>query len=294
MHQLEIKEVPFDEILLNSHGLVNGRSVVGDVTGLKRSIEDNGLMDPLVVWNPEGEETLVLIAGYRRHTAISAIRDEVTGAFENINVSVFRGNLEEALAKNIEENVQRKNLNPADEAAAVYNLYDKVQDQKQVGQMLGMSQPWVSQRVNLYKGIVPRGLDFLRSGQINLKEARNIATLLNRDGTPDEDKQNEILDAFDTGEKVKIPKKERVKSYRTKQEFAELNAGLVEAKDEGSIDTVLATHLSAVMKWYRREIDLDSLLFDEHEDTSEVEDEDSVVTVTDNTSSVIRRRRISA
>ena len=294
MHQLEIKEVPFDEILLNSHGLVNGRSVVGDVTGLKRSIEDNGLMDPLVVWNPEGEETLVLIAGYRRHTAISAIRDEVAGAFENINVSVFRGNLEEALAKNIEENVQRKNLNPADEASAVYNLYDKVQDQKQVGQMLGMSQPWVSQRVNLYKGIVPRGLDFLRSGQINLKEARNIATLLNRDGTPDEDKQNEILDAFDTGEKVKIPKKERVKTYRTKQEFAELNAGLVEAKDEGSIDTVLATHLSAVMKWYRREIDLDSLLFDEHEDTSEVEDEDSVVTVTDNTSSVIRRRRISA
>ena len=96
MQQLTIEEIPFEEIQLNAHGLRNSRSSVGDISTLTASIEENGLIDPMVIWRPT-EGTNVLLAGYRRHAALQQIRENNPAAFNTLNVSVFEGSLEEAL-----------------------------------------------------------------------------------------------------------------------------------------------------------------------------------------------------
>ena len=294
MQQLPIETVKFSDIRLNSNGLTNGRSSVGDVSALQSSIEENGLIDPLVVWKTD-DNNLVLIAGYRRHAAISNLRSEVHAeAFDDLMVGIFEGTLEEALAKNLEENVQRQNLNPADEAEAVHNLYEKVGDQTDVAKLVGMSQPWVSQRVNLYRGLIPRGLEYLRGGKVNLKEARRISRLLNHDGSPDETAQNDILDQFDTEEEVRIPDRhrQRVKTYRTKKEFEELGKALADAVSEGAITDVHNAVLSRVIAWHRCEIEMEELLFEEPEiEESEVVEED-IITVAEESAPTPTRRRI--
>lgn len=292
MQQLPIQTVKFSDIQLNTCGLTNGRTMVGDVSGLQTSIEENGLIDPLIIWKTEGEE-LVLIAGYRRHAAITNLRAEVhEDAFDEMMVGVFEGTLEEALAKNLEENVQRRNLNPADEAQAVNNLYEKVGDQTDVARMVGMSQPWVSQRVNLYRGLIPRGLDYLRGGKINLKEARRISQLINVDGTPDETVQNDILDKFDAEEEVRIPVQERVKTFRNKKEFEELYKALAEATTDGTVTDTHGSALNRFITWYRCEIGMDELLFEEIDFEEPKLEEEDILTVVEEEVPVATAHRI--
>jgi ParB/RepB/Spo0J family partition protein len=281
VQQLPIEEIKFTDIKIDENGMRNGRTGVEDITSLRESIETNGLMDPLIVWKTE-DDKYILTAGYRRHAAISQLREEISEeAFDTIRVSIFTGTLEEALAKNLEENIQRRNLNPADEAIAVSRLYRKVGDQTDVARMLGMSQPWVSQRVNLVKGLIARGMDMLRRGSIVLKDAIALSKLLNNDGTPNEDLQNELLDALEEDEKegkVKIPKPDRAKTYRTKKEIDELELIVVEATNDDAIDSVVSSVLKRVIAWHRCQIDSEELLFTapSEEDASDASEADII------------------
>jgi ParB/RepB/Spo0J family partition protein len=277
MQQLPIETVPFGDIELATHGLRNGRTSLGEVGELRTSIENNGLDVPPIVWKTEdddGEPSYVLIAGYRRHAAITKIREDVfSEAFEELSVSVFSGPLEEAQGINLEENIQRKDLNPADEAEAVSDLYERVGDQTDVGKLLGKSQGWVSQRVNMYKGLIPRGMDYLRAGTINLTVAQNISKLLNEDGTPDEDAQNQALDKIDEGDEpgTRPTGAARAKTYRTKKEFAEMEHALATAEDEGvSLDPTHKAAIERCIAWQRCQIEMDALIYDQ----INVDDED--------------------
>jgi len=285
MQQLSIETVPFEDILLNAHGLKNGRTSLGDITSLKDSIEQNGLMDPPVVWRVPGDEDeeFVLIAGYRRHAAITALREETPSAFDMLQVSVFEGDLDEALAKNLEENVQRQNLNPADEAEAVYNLYDRIGNQTEVGEMLGMSQGWVSQRVSMYTGLIPRALTMLRENTLKVTDAMKISKLLTEDKEPDVEAQNEALDKIEAGDKdIKIRRK-RNKTYRTKKEFEELEKKLSDAIKDEEVDPQHGAILKRMIAWHRCQIDDDALIFEEVEVDDEEVDEDDFLSVEEET-----------
>ena len=277
MQQLPIREVNFNDIQLNAHGLSNGRTSLGDLSDLQLSIEDNGLLTPPVVWDIEDD--LVLVAGYRRHASIAKIREEVETAFDQINVSIFTGTPEEAQAKNLEENIQRKDLNPADEAEAVTKLYERIGDQTDVGKLVGKSQGWVSQQVNLFRGLIQRGLEYLRDGRINRTIARRISQLLTDEGTPDIDEQNRVLDEIDAGnENVRINRK-RNKTYRTKKEFEELALELVKAADEETVDPQHAAVLGRCIAWHRCEIEVSALIHDQPElddDEGELDEDDLV------------------
>lgn len=263
MQQLTIQTVSFDEILLNANGLRNSRSSVGDISTLKASIEENGLIDPLVIWRPV-DGTSVLLAGYRRHAAIQEIRETIPEAFNNLSVSVFSGSLEEALAKNLEENIQRQNLNPADEAEAVCRLYEKLGDQKGVAAIIGMSQPWVSQRVNLYRGLIPQALECLRGGVINLTVARKVSRMVLEDGTPDEALQLAALEKIrgDSEEEIESGDgKARAKTYRTKREVDELELLVSQIDDDIAVDEDHLNSVKAVIGWFRCQMESEDLLF---------------------------------
>ena len=110
MDQLSIQNINFDDIKLNANGLKNGRTYVGDISELTSDISQHGLSDPMVVWETD-EGEFVLTAGYRRYAAVTAIREESPERFETINVSIYNGDLEGAIAQNIRENIHRENRN---------------------------------------------------------------------------------------------------------------------------------------------------------------------------------------
>jgi len=229
MRQAELGELGFDDIIVNAFGLRNPRHQLEDIDQLVDSIRHNGLQVPLTVWEADDPETgelrYVLVAGYRRHAAIKILREEDPTAFETLRVVVQTGSLNDAMAKNLEENIQNSPLNPADECLGVARLYERVGDQTEVGKKLGKSQSWVSGRVKLHRNLATRVFGAFRTGQINLTQAHYFATILNTDGTPNCDLQNELLDKLLNDERIQEPKQ---KTHRTKAEVAELAEMLVE------------------------------------------------------------------
>ena len=293
MQQLTIEEIPFEEIQLNAHGLRNSRSSVGDISTLTASIEENGLIDPMVIWRPT-EGTNVLLAGYRRHAALQQIRENNPAAFNTLNVSVFEGSLEEALGKNLEENIQRQNLNPADEAEAVCRLYEKLGDQKEVAAIIGMSQPWVSQRLNLFRGLIPQALECLRGGVINLTVARKISRMLLQDGNPDEGAQLIALEKIqgDTADEIEAGEgRARAKTYRTKREVDELELFVSQIDDDIAVDEQHLDSVKAVISWFRCQVDSEDLLFNMEEILAEDDlTDENIVSVTGGEAQTVKRR----
>ena len=269
MNQAEIIVVPFEDIQVNAHGLRNPRHRLDGIEELKSSIVENGLQYPCTVWeytDPEsGETRYVLAAGFRRHSAISHIREETPDAFGMFSVVVLRGSLEQALAKNLEENIQRSNLNPADEIIAVFNLYERVGDQTEVGRMVGKSQSWVSQKVSLKKRLIPRALSALRTEQINLPQAKRIAELTNEDGTPHEEYQNAVLDRLLNTDDDTIPEPTtpRAKTHRTKKEVEDLKenieAWLRDAVEDHHRDRAFT--MESMVEWLQCDLEIRDLAF---------------------------------
>ena len=106
------------------------------------------------------------------------------------------------------DNVQRESLNPADQAEAVFKLANQIGNQEKVGNMLGKSQPWVSNYVNLYRCLIPRALDALRHEQIKVNQAKKLAMMVNPDKTPDVAAQEQALDLLLNNEEKQDDSKE--------------------------------------------------------------------------------------
>lgn len=289
---MEVAYVDFDSIQLNSRGFTNSRSHLGDIDSITKSIAETGLNCPPLVWidSADEDESIVLIAGYRRHEALRRIRSLSEDEFGNqypqgqsfvsqfpegeVPVVIYTGDLDGAIAKNIEENVQDESLNPADEAEAVFKLYERKGDQTETGRVLGKSQAWVSQRVNMVTNLIPEIMGALRDGRINVTQAVRLSRVLSEDGSRDETRQMAALEAL-LGDEPTLPTERapRNKTYRTKKEVDALETAVVEASNNSSIDSATESVLRGVVSWFRCHIEIEELLFGAPEGSDEVEEE---------------------
>lgn len=275
MRQVPHQIVKFSDIRLNHGGFTNSRTAVGDVDDLAQSISSNGLIDSPIVWLAE-DGTLCLISGYRRYTAILRIRETDPTAFDEIDVGYFEGSLDDAMAKNFEENAHKKDLNPADECEYVTKMYDRIEraggTQTDVAKKIGFSQPWVSQKISLFRGLCKEALDALRGGVISLSMAKKISRILNPDGTPNEPEQLLILEKIRDGiEKstVKIGEaKEKVKTSRSKAEIEELDKMLDDVEKDGlDVEPEHLKSIRSTIAWLKCRIDVDQLITGEEPET---------------------------
>lgn len=273
--QLDQRILEIGQIETNTCGYKNARTILGDVTELKNAIKEKGLLSPPVVWETtvKGKTHYVLLAGHRRLEAISQIRQEAHESgletpFEELTCSVYVGPLDGAMTTGLVDNVQRESLNPADQAEAVYKLASQVGNQEKVGGMLGKSQPWVSNYVNLYRGLIPRALDALRHEQIKVNQAKKLAMMVNPDKTPDVASQEAALDLLLNNEekpeenKEKEPTRQRAKTYRSKSEVEELRTKLAESiQEDPELDTEYRQHLQHFVRWFFCEVTSDDVIF---------------------------------
>lgn len=180
----------FEDIRLNSDGMTNCRSELGDLTGLVDSIKKHGMKQNMCVWQPPGKDYYVLAFGFRRYEALKLIRNEAPDAFAKVPCVLVRGGLVDAQTINLVENLKRKNLNHGDLAGRLGEMYtDRKMKEVEIAKQVGLSQPQVSNLIAVNMKCTPSVLRALKKGFINLATAKKLARLAS-------DKQEEALNSL--------------------------------------------------------------------------------------------------
>lgn len=166
----ELENNPFQpRIDINLHSLEE----------LITSIEQNGLLQPIVVSKLEGNENYTIIAGHRRYEAYKIMGEK------KIKCSVLQNITDKDLAVlSLTENIMRENLHPIENAIAIKNILDKkiVESQNKLAIYVGMSKGYVSKLMNILK--LPTSVIKIIKDE-NYKDI-NILILLNKLKNEDE------------------------------------------------------------------------------------------------------------
>lgn len=146
------------------------------LAALADNIAEHGLLENLVVRpTPDDPDTFELVAGERRWRAIGLlIEAERWGAATPIHCLVKSLDDGQHRALALIENLQRKDLRPLEEAAALKDLIDLTgASTADVAVQIGFTQRFVQQRLQLLElGEADR--QRLNDGKINIEEARRI------------------------------------------------------------------------------------------------------------------------
>ncbi len=166
----EIKYLKIEEIKLNPYQpRENARGEISELVG---SVKVHGILQPLLVRKTlNGYE---LIAGERRlHAAKEAGLSEVPVI---VKETAEPGVLEMALV----ENLQRKDLNPLEEALGYRRLIDEFHlTQEEIAERIGKSRPAVANSLRLLT-LPQKVRDCLKEGKITAGHARALLALTNR------------------------------------------------------------------------------------------------------------------
>lgn len=262
MVEFELAQLPFDDIELSFPGFKNCRSSLGDVSDLRQSIETNGHMTPLTIWEVEKDKKThyVLVNGFRRYEAIRLLREDDETSFTEVNVAAFKGSLDDAITINGLENLKRDDLNPMDAADFAFKMYERLGTQDRVAQALSMSQPWVHGAIKLKTDLCSRAQESLRTNKITLKQAKALTNLVGKDKKPDEEKQHALLDKIEARreEKIESPEKKE-RSIRSKDELLAMRKRLVDVDDD-DIEAAHKESVNTTLRWYFKELDDDQVM----------------------------------
>lgn len=198
----------FDEIQIDKINLgeQNVRKIDVDleIDELAKSIEEHGLLQPIIVRATEGG--FELIVGQRRLSAMIRLKKSTVPAMI-IDIS----DQNTMLMVSLIENVQRVDIDERDRAAAVVKLVEaNNQDYKVVGKMLGKSEATIRTWAG-YHGVPDRIKELKEKGFLNQKEAVRLTGMLGP------------VKAVPVAEELaKFPKKERRKVLHGLSSFTAL------------------------------------------------------------------------
>lgn len=140
---------------------------------LAESIKENGLVQPITLRKtPKGSEKhFEIVCGERRYRA------SILAGLDNIQAVVKDLDDKKAFAAMIIENLQRKDVDPMEEAAAFSKLFtDGTMKVKEIAKMLGKSQSYVISRINL-ANIIPQFVELMNNKTLYLVHLLDICRL---------------------------------------------------------------------------------------------------------------------
>ena len=112
------------------------------------SIEENGLLQPIVITEKNKEGKYIIIAGHRRYEAFKIMGKN------SIKASMLKDIEDKDLAvMSLAENLIRENLHPIENAIAMKYILDKniVESQNKLAEYVGLSKGYVSKLMNILK-----------------------------------------------------------------------------------------------------------------------------------------------
>jgi ParB family chromosome partitioning protein len=218
------------------------RRITDGLEEFARSIDINGLLNPMTVQEGgpskvDGKRRVKLRVGFRRYFAIKMLREGAlkgqktsTASWAQVEVKFIKGNDRENDAKNLVENLHRKDLDPLEEALAMQSYMQKHEcSQAQLARDIAKSEPYVSQRLSLLRSASEEVRAAMRDGVITPTHARELAAL----SKPKQDEMvADLRKRIAAGEKIavidvrdevqaKVPRSERKKGGRKSNSFDE-------------------------------------------------------------------------
>jgi len=141
---------------------------------LKNSIKERGIIQPLIVRkSDEQDNKFELIAGERRWQAAQS------AGLHEVPVVIIEADNLKSLELAIIENVQRKDLNPVEEAESYNNLIQNFgYDHEKVSRFIGKSRPHISNSLRLLS-LPEKILDLIRNNKISQGHAKVLVGLDN-------------------------------------------------------------------------------------------------------------------
>ena len=149
------------------------RTDAGPIAGLMVSIQDRGLLEPIIV-RPV-EDGFEVVAGMRRYEACKKL------GWRRLPAHVVELDDREAFEVSLLENIQRETLNPIEEARAFRNYVEEFGygGETELARRIGKSQEYVSKRIGLLS-LPQRVQDQIMRRRIAPSVAQEL-TLLNDD-----------------------------------------------------------------------------------------------------------------
>ena len=183
-----IIEINLNQLEANPHQPridINMRSL----NELISSIEQNGLLQPIVITETKENGMNTIIAGHRRYEAFKIMGKN------KIKAILLKNITEKDLAiLSLTENLMRENLHPIENAIAIKNILDNkiVESQNKLAEYVGLSKGYVSKLINILK--LPSSIINIIKND-NYKDI-NILILINKlkDDTEMLEAYNEIKD----------------------------------------------------------------------------------------------------
>lgn len=174
----EIMQIPLNEIHLDEAFNCRGPIKPTDVIDLAKSIEEQGLIQPIVVhpYTPDlvaktGKKYRI-IAGHRRFVAHQVLARDSIKAVINTTLDDMGARI-----ANFVENIQRKNLNIVEEATSLAKFFDAGMTEMDVVTKTATSRGWVQVRKmilalpeEIYKDII--------SGVVTQTHIRDLYTIV--------------------------------------------------------------------------------------------------------------------
>jgi ParB family chromosome partitioning protein len=151
----------------------NPRRNVGDVTRLADSIGAFGLLQPLVV--RQTGIAYELVAGHRRLAAIHHLRmadPELHARWRQVPVIVITADDEQALLLAGQENLQRKDLSPRDQALYLELFIRKYGGVRKAAEILKLSHTYVGQRCRVFADDILAGP--VMANQLDVSSAQEL------------------------------------------------------------------------------------------------------------------------
>lgn len=178
MSSEEIEEVTYIDIEdIDMDNEFNCRSHLSptDVVQLSQSIEENGLLQPVVVCpQVSNGKKYKLLAGFRRTYAHRVLkRTRIKALIRSEDMSV-----QDQIILNLTENMQRSQLNILEESNAIKPLFDSGMTEAQVMKRLNVSRGWIQMRHHVLKlpeEIYPE----IENGTLNQSNIRDLAKIYN-------------------------------------------------------------------------------------------------------------------
>ena len=166
------------------------RSVLGDLSDLKQSIAEKGVLEPILV-RPREDERFTIISGERR------FRAAVEAGLAEVPCIEMQATDAEVLEIALIENLQRKDLNPFEEADGYLALQEKHSyTHEAIAKAVGKSRVTITETVSLAK--LPESVkDECRRADIESK-----SFLLELGRLPTEEAMLHALRAFLSGESI--------------------------------------------------------------------------------------------
>ena len=155
-----------------------------DVKELMASILQSGIQNPLTCFVIDGKHYLV--SGWRRRKAVQEILkdDPKHELSKGVPVLTKKYNaktvLRDALYDNMVENIQRKDVNPLDQANRIKKLIDEDIGKQEICAKIGKSITWLNDVLRVLEAD-EEVRKKIKSGEITMSDAKNIAKLPQKD-----------------------------------------------------------------------------------------------------------------